>query len=89
MSRRLVASEHDASTLAACPREIAKLPRLTADEERALGAHIQHDRDDDAAIARLVEANLQCVVSCAKRYRGQSRAKGKLRLSSKIHSHLN
>jgi RNA polymerase primary sigma factor len=50
-------------------REIAKLPRLTVDEERALGARIQAHRDDEA-IGRLVEANLRFVVSYAKRYRG-------------------
>jgi RNA polymerase primary sigma factor len=69
MSRRQVASEDDASALAAYLREIAKLPRLTAEEERALGLRIQQDRDE-TAIARLVEANLRFVVSYAKRYRG-------------------
>src|SRR5207249_1753029 len=49
--------------------EIAKLPRLTVDEERALGARIQAHRDEEA-ISRLVEANLRFVVSYAKRYRG-------------------
>src|SRR5204862_4819599 len=50
-------------------REIAKLPRLTPDEERALGARIREDRGE-GAITRLVEANLRFVVSYAKRYRG-------------------
>jgi len=59
----------DASTLAAYLREIAKLPRLTVDEERELGARIQRDRDE-RALARLVECNLRFVVSYAKRYRG-------------------
>jgi RNA polymerase primary sigma factor len=61
--------DEDASALGAYLREIAKLPRLTVDEERALGARIQDDRDE-AAMARLVEANLRFVVSYAKRYRG-------------------
>src|SRR5881396_2126492 len=61
--------DEDASSLGAYLREIAKLPRLTPDEERALGARIQGDRDE-AAMARLVEANLRFVVSYAKRYRG-------------------
>jgi RNA polymerase primary sigma factor len=61
--------DEDASALGAYLREIAKLPRLTVDEERALGARIQDDRDE-AAMAQLVEANLRFVVSYAKRYRG-------------------
>src|SRR5262245_55896583 len=61
--------DEDASALGAYLREIAKLPRLTPDEERALGARIQDDRDE-AAMAQLVEANLRFVVSYAKRYRG-------------------
>ncbi len=61
--------DEDASALGAYLREIAKLPRLTVDEERALGTKIQGDRDE-AAMARLVEANLRFVVSYAKRYRG-------------------
>jgi len=61
--------DEDASALGAYLREIAKLPRLTVDEERALGARIHCDRDQ-AAMARLVEANLRFVVSYAKRYRG-------------------
>jgi RNA polymerase primary sigma factor len=61
--------DEDASALGAYLREIAKLPRLTVDEERALGARIRFDRDE-AALARLVEANLRFVVSYAKRYRG-------------------
>jgi RNA polymerase primary sigma factor len=69
MSRRFAASEDDASALAAYLREIAKLPRLTVEEERALGVRI-HQHRDEAAITRLVEANLRFVVSYAKRYRG-------------------
>lgn len=69
MSRRHAASGGDVNTLAAYLREIAKLPRVTVDEERELGARIQQSRDE-AAISRLVESNLRFVVSYAKRYRG-------------------
>jgi RNA polymerase primary sigma factor len=61
--------EEETSTLGAYLREIAKLPRLSVDEERALGARIQADRDE-AALTRLVESNLRFVVAYAKRYRG-------------------
>jgi RNA polymerase primary sigma factor len=61
--------EDDGSTLSAYLRGISKLPRLSVEEERALGARIQIDRDD-LAVARLVESNLRFVVSYAKRYRG-------------------
>jgi len=69
VSRRQAASGGDVNTLAAYLREIAKLPRLTVDEERELGARIQQSRDE-AAISRLVESNLRFVVSYSKRYRG-------------------
>lgn len=69
MSRRQAFNGEDSGTLAAYLREIAKLPRLTPDEERELGGRIQHDRDE-TALARLVESNLRFVVSYAKRYRG-------------------
>src|SRR5439155_9408262 len=69
VSRRHAHTPTDAGTLAAYLREIAKLPRLTVDEERDLGGRIQRDRDD-AALAHLVECNLRFVVSFAKRYRG-------------------
>src|SRR2546430_14561110 len=68
VSKRFAASD-DASALAAYLREISKLSRLPADEERALGARIRHDADH-AALLRLVESNLRFVVSYAKRYRG-------------------
>jgi RNA polymerase primary sigma factor len=58
----------DSSTLATYLRDIARLPRLTQDEERELGARIQSTRDE-AALNRLIECNLRFVVSCAKRYR--------------------
>jgi RNA polymerase primary sigma factor len=69
VSRR---DEDDSGSLAVYLRDIAKLPRLTADEERTLGHCIQRDRGAaaDAALTRLVEANLRFVVSYAKRYRG-------------------
>lgn len=60
-------SESDA--LQAYLRAIAKLPRLTPEEERELGRRIQGDGDPDA-LRRLVEGNLRFVVSYAKRYRG-------------------
>jgi RNA polymerase primary sigma factor len=50
-------------------REISKLPRLTVEQERELGARIQRDKDQ-SAISTLVESNLRFVVSYAKRYRG-------------------
>jgi RNA polymerase primary sigma factor len=44
------------------------LPRLTPEEERALGRRIKNG--DQEALRRLVEGNLRFVVSYAKRYRG-------------------
>ncbi len=67
---RVARRDEDSGTLGAYLREIAKLPRLTVEEERALGARIQEDRNEDA-LSRLVEANLRFVVSYAKRYRGR------------------
>jgi RNA polymerase primary sigma factor len=49
-------------------REISRLPRVTAEEERELGRRIQ--KGDAQALRKLVEANLRFVVSYAKRYRG-------------------
>ena len=49
-------------------KEIAKLPRITPDEEKALGRKIQ--KGDEEALHQLVTANLRFVVSFAKRYRG-------------------
>src|SRR5262245_3215035 len=68
MLLRVPRRDEDSGTLSAYLREIAKLPRLTADEERALGHRIQ--QHDDAALGTLVEANLRFVVAYAKRYRG-------------------
>jgi len=58
----------DAQTLQAYLQEISKIARLTPEEERELGARIQ-DQGDEAALTRLVEANLRFVVSYTKRYR--------------------
>ena len=52
VSRRYAVSDDEASTLAAYLREIAKLPRLTVDEERSLGARIQSDRNQAGHEAR-------------------------------------
>jgi RNA polymerase primary sigma factor len=49
-------------------KEIARLPRITVEEERTLGRRIR--RGDSRALRRLVEANLRFVVSFAKKYRG-------------------
>lgn len=49
-------------------KEISRLPRITPQEERELGARIQ--KGDGKALRKLVEANLRFVVSYAKRYRG-------------------
>ena len=61
--------DDEAPALSAYLREIARLPRLSVEEERSLALRIQRDRDD-AALSRLVESNLRFVVSYAKRYRG-------------------
>ena len=58
----------DDDTLQAYLRAIARLPRLTQDEERALGHRVK--LGDQEAVRRLVEGNLRFVVSYAKRYRG-------------------
>lgn len=58
----------EAGTLRAYLQEIAKIPLLSADEERDLTQRAS--RGDEAALTRLVEANLRFVVSFAKRYRG-------------------
>jgi RNA polymerase primary sigma factor len=60
----------ETDALQAYLRAIAKIPRLTTDEERNLGRRIQLDEDDEDALRRLVEGNLRFVVSYVKRYRG-------------------
>jgi RNA polymerase primary sigma factor len=58
----------DDDALQAYLRAIARLPRLTAEEERELGRRLRSGDGD--ALRRLVEGNLRFVVSYAKRYRG-------------------
>jgi RNA polymerase primary sigma factor len=58
----------EAETLRAYLSEIAKIPRLTPEEEHEAGVRAQ--AGDEAALQRLVEGNLRFVVSYAKRYRG-------------------
>lgn len=58
----------DDDALQAYLRALAKLPRLTADDERELGRRIRNGDAD--ALRRLVEGNLRFVVSYAKRFRG-------------------
>jgi RNA polymerase primary sigma factor len=69
VTRKLEATASDADTLRAYLREIAKAPKLTPEEERALARRIQAHQDEDA-LKRLVESNLRFVVHYAKRYRG-------------------
>ncbi|PYR60426.1 MAG: hypothetical protein DMF85_05075 [Acidobacteria bacterium] len=61
--------ESESDALQAYLRAIARIPRLTVDEERELGRRIKERADQDA-LRRLVEGNLRFVVSYAKRYRG-------------------
>jgi RNA polymerase primary sigma factor len=60
-------SSSSSETLKKYLQEISRLPRVTPDEEKELGARIQ--TGDKAALRTLVEANLRFVVSFAKRYR--------------------
>jgi RNA polymerase primary sigma factor len=62
-----VDAESDA--LHAYLRAIAKLSRLSPEEERDLGRRVQAS-GDERALRGLVEGNLRFVVSYAKRYRG-------------------
>lgn len=68
MTKRSDNPSADAETLRAYLSEIAKIPRLTPEEEREVGVHARAGSQD--ALQRLVEANLRFVVSYAKRYRG-------------------
>jgi RNA polymerase primary sigma factor len=51
-------------------REIGKIPLLTAEEEVSLAK--RKERNDKAAEAKLIEANLRLVVSIAKKFVGKS-----------------
>jgi RNA polymerase primary sigma factor len=51
-------------------REIGKIPLLTGEEEVALAK--RKERNDKAAEAKLIEANLRLVVSIAKKFVGKS-----------------
>ena len=64
-----MSEDAQADALQAYLRAIAKLPRITPEQEQELGRRIQRDQDQDA-LRRLVEGNLRFVVSYAKRYRG-------------------
>jgi RNA polymerase primary sigma factor len=68
VAKRSIDPSADAETLRAYLGEIGKIPALTVEQERELGARIR--QGDEAALRRLVEANLRFVVSYAKRYRG-------------------
>jgi len=68
VARRPIDPSADAETLRAYLGEIGKIAPLSLDEERELGARAR--QGDEAALRRLVEANLRFVVSYAKRYRG-------------------
>src|ERR1700687_4113966 len=48
-------------------QEIARIPRLTPEQEKELGRRVQ--QNDRGALEELVNANLRFVVSYAKRYR--------------------
>lgn len=67
--RRADQDDGERDALRAYLKAIAKIPRLTQDDEQALARRIR-DHGDEAAIRRLVEGNLRFVVSYAKRYRG-------------------
>jgi len=68
VARRAVDPSAEAETLRVYLGEIGKIPPLSVEEERSLGARVR--QGDEAALRRLVEANLRFVVSFAKRYRG-------------------
>ena len=68
-ARRAAAPESERDALQAYLRAIARISRLSVDDEHELGRRIQTERDE-AALRRLVESNLRFVVSYAKRYRG-------------------
>ena len=49
-------------------KEISKIPLLTAEEEKELGARVH--KGDSAALQKLVESNLRFVIKISKKYRG-------------------
>jgi RNA polymerase primary sigma factor len=68
MTRRSSAApDAEAATLRRYLKEISRYPALTHDEEKALARAVA--AGDEAALRRLVEANLKFVVAYAKRYR--------------------
>jgi RNA polymerase primary sigma factor len=68
VAKRAGDASAEAETLHAYLGEIGKIAAVSVEEERELGLRIQ--QGDEAALRRLVEANLRFVVSYAKRYRG-------------------
>jgi len=68
VNRRTGDRSAEVETLRAYLGEIGKIPTVSVEEERELGVRIR--QGDEAALRRLVEANLRFVVSYAKRYRG-------------------
>jgi len=61
----------DSQSLKKYLQEISRLPRITPDEEKRLGAKIRRNsKDAKECIRKLVEANLRFVVSFSKKYRG-------------------
>lgn len=68
MARRPDSQEDE--TLRAYLRAIARLSRLTPEQEQELGRRLKSNPGDEDALRRLVEGNLRFVVHYAKRYRG-------------------
>jgi RNA polymerase sigma factor (sigma-70 family) len=66
--RKFESLASESATLHAYLREIATFPSLTRDDEQQLGQRVQQ-HGDQAALSRLVQANLRMVVAYAKRFR--------------------